>query len=153
MYAASAAGVGTIEAGSIVAMHWYWLALGLLATWRVSHLLSAEDGPWQVLARLRRRVGDRFWGALMDCFACVSLWVAAPIAASLADTPRQGVLLWLACSGGGMLLERVITRGMPHDTPPHGHDLGHGDRHSPGAAPSMPLYVEHPEGDRDVLLR
>ena len=42
-------------------MRFYWLALGILAVWRVTHLLHAEDGPWDVLYRLRRRLGDGFW--------------------------------------------------------------------------------------------
>jgi len=30
--------------------------------------------------RLRRLAGGGFWGGLLDCFYCLSLWVAAPFA-------------------------------------------------------------------------
>ena len=42
--------------------------------------MNAEDGPWQMLARLRKQAGAGFWGELLDCFCCLSLWLAAPFA-------------------------------------------------------------------------
>ena len=53
---------------------WFALALGVLATWRVAHLLSHEDGPWDAMLRLRSALGNSVWGRLLDCFHCVSLW-------------------------------------------------------------------------------
>jgi len=35
---------------------WIRFVLAVLATWRVSHLLVSEDGPWNLLARLRQRL-------------------------------------------------------------------------------------------------
>jgi hypothetical protein len=109
----------------------YGLLLGALCVWRVTHLLNAEDGPWDLLVRLRRRAGDGFWGDLLDCFYCASLWVAAPFAALLADDLRERLLLWPALSGAAILLERITHRGT-------------------GAPPV--LYTEDEEDD-DVLLR
>ena len=34
-----------------------------LALWRVTHLLAAEDGPWDLIARLRGCWAPEFWGA------------------------------------------------------------------------------------------
>ena len=51
----------------------YDLVLGTLAVWRITHLLQAEDGPWDVVVRLRRRTGTGFWGQLLDCFYCLSV--------------------------------------------------------------------------------
>ena len=59
-------------------MKFYWLVVGMLAVWRVTHLLQAEDGPWDVVVRLRQAVGNGFWGKLLDCFHCLSVWIAAP---------------------------------------------------------------------------
>jgi hypothetical protein len=53
------------------------LVFGALATWRVTHLLAKEDGPANLVIRLRARLGDGFAGKLMDCFNCLSIWVAA----------------------------------------------------------------------------
>ncbi len=77
--------------------------LTVLATWRVTHLLANEDGPADVVFRARRWLGDGFIGGLMDCFNCVSVWVAAPWALFVSTNP----LIWLALSGAACLLERL----------------------------------------------
>jgi|HubBroStandDraft_6_1064221.scaffolds.fasta_scaffold664302_2 hypothetical protein len=84
----------------------YGLVLGVLATWRVTHLLQAEDGPADLVVRLRRAVGEGFLGSLLDCFYCLSLWIAAPFALFLGATWPERAMLWLAFSGGASLLER-----------------------------------------------
>jgi hypothetical protein len=94
-------------------VRFYWFVLGVLAVWRVTHLLSAEDGPWDVVIRLRRRAGTGFWGTLLDCFYCLSLWIAAPFAVLLGGGWTERLLLWPALSAGAILLERVTSRGEP----------------------------------------
>lgn len=81
--------------------------LGTLAVWRVTHLISAEDGPFDVMVRIRRALGHGFWGKLMDCFYCSSMWVSAPFGWFLGHTWQERLLLWLALSGGAILLERA----------------------------------------------
>ena len=83
------------------------LVLGSLATWRMTHLLAEEDGPWDAVVRARAQLGDGQLGALMDCFYCLSLWVAAPAAIGVAPRRRDIPLAWLALSGAACLLERV----------------------------------------------
>lgn len=85
------------------------LVAGILATWRVTHLITAEDGPWNVIARLRGLAGSGVMGQLMDCFYCLSLWVALPLALWLAEDWGVRVVAWLALSGGAILLERVTS--------------------------------------------
>ena len=85
------------------------LTIAVLATWRLTHLLWGEDGPWDLFVRLRRAAGEGFWGRLLDCFYCLSLWTAAPVAWWASDRWFEGVLLWLALSGGAILLERWTT--------------------------------------------
>lgn len=96
-------------------MQFYQLILGILGVWRVTHLLNAEDGPWDVFVSLRRSAGSGFLGNLLDCFYCLSLWVAGPFAVVLGPTWRQDILLWLALSGGAILLERATAgrEGIP----------------------------------------
>jgi len=91
-------------------MEFYWLVLGILGVWRLTHLLNAEDGPWNVVALLRRRAGTGFWASLLDCFYCLSFWIAAPFALLLGDGVRLRLLLWPALSAGAILLERSTTR-------------------------------------------
>lgn len=92
-------------------MRFYLLILGILATWRITHLLQAEDGPWDIIVRLRRGVGNGFWGKLLDCFYCLSFWVAAPLAVIIGETWPERLLLWPALSGAAILLERATDRG------------------------------------------
>jgi hypothetical protein len=91
-------------------MGFYGLILGTLAVWRVTHLLAAEAGPWEVLARFRRTLGEGFWGKLLDCFYCLSLWISLPFAFVLASGWRERGLTWLALSAGAILLERATAR-------------------------------------------
>jgi hypothetical protein len=82
-------------------------ALATLATWRVTHLLVEEDGPADVVVRLRARAGESWIGELMDCFYCLSAWVAAPLAVTVTPRRRDAPLVWLALSGSACLLERA----------------------------------------------
>ena len=111
-------------------MRFYWLILGVLSVWRVTHLFVAEDGPWEVLTRLRRRAGAGIFASLLDCFYCLSVWVAAPVAFFIGVSWKERLLLWLALSGGAILLERVTDRGSQQQTT---------------------LYYEDPEDDNGLL--
>lgn len=91
-------------------MRFYWLILGTLAVWRATHLFAAEDGPWAIFARLRRLAGSGFWGGLLDCFYCLSLWFALPPAYYIGSTWPERILLWPALSGAAILLERITSR-------------------------------------------
>lgn len=83
----------------------YAFGLGVLAVWRVTHLLHAEHGPWGLLARARalaRRLG---LGELVECFFCLSLWTSAPCAWWLGASWPERAVAWLALSAGAILIE------------------------------------------------
>lgn len=103
-------------------MRYYWLALGILCVWRVTHLLQAEDGPWDLIIRLRRMTGEGFWGKLLDCFYCLSLWIALPIAFFLGETLVEQLLLWPALSAAAILLERVTNQDQEPPPAPYIED-------------------------------
>jgi hypothetical protein len=105
---------------------WLEFVVAVLATWRVTHLIVYEDGPWDVIARLRKITGAGFFGKLMDCFYCSSLWVSAAATVLLGARPKARVLVWLGLSGAACLLN--------------------GFR-------SEPVLVERLEGTEDGLLR
>jgi hypothetical protein len=88
----------------------YWLTLGVLAVWRLTHLLSAEDGPWDVVFHLRRWAGESMWGRALDCFNCLSMWIALPFAVGVGETWKERLLLWPALSGGAVLLQLLSRR-------------------------------------------
>jgi hypothetical protein len=81
--------------------------LAVLATWRVTHLLASEDGPWDIIVRLRGRLGNGVVGSLMDCFQCLSIWIGAPVAFLFSHSAGEWMLYWLALSGAACLLERL----------------------------------------------
>ncbi len=84
--------------------------LAVLATWRLAHLVAYEDGPANAIARTRARAGESLAGELMDCFNCLSLWAAAPLAVAVAGRRRDAPITWLALSGAACLLERTTKK-------------------------------------------
>lgn len=95
------------------------LLTGILATWRLTHLLYAgdppEDGPFEMFAKIRDAAGVKFdehsipvsdnqIGKMLCCFWCTSVW------AGLAVTGLQGSVSLrkvLAYSAGAILLEEL----------------------------------------------
>ena len=102
--------------------------IATLAVWRITHLFWGEDGPADIFLRLRKLAGYSFFGRLLDCFYCLSLWVAAPFGWMLGATWFYRILLWLALSGGAILLERITDRNQKpppaiwHETPLQKHN-------------------------------
>ena len=64
--------------------------LAVLATWRLTHLLAEEDGPAYVVVRFRAQLGDSLAGKMMDCFYCLSVWIAAGAALFVTRRPWNG---------------------------------------------------------------
>jgi Protein of unknown function (DUF1360) len=92
---------------------WLRFTLAVLATWRVTHLLASEDGPADLIVRLRAALGESWVGKLLDCFYCLSLWIAAPAALfvsrnTVSRDPVEWLFSWLAISGGACLAERAF---------------------------------------------
>lgn len=76
-----------------------------LATWRITALLHFEDGPYLILARLRRRVGvyydeknerqgDDELAKAFNCPACLSVWVGGAV--TLVYRLKKSIATWLA---------------------------------------------------------
>ena len=105
---------------------WILIVMTVLATWRVTHLLANEDGPGNIIFRLRTKLGYGLLGSLMDCFNCLSFWVAAPAAFLLTSDIPSWVVSWLALSGAACLLERLTARPAATD---HNVTSMEGDNH------------------------
>ena len=84
--------------------------LSMLAVWRVAHLLACEDGPFDLIFRLRKAAGEGFFGSLLDCFYCLSLWIAIPFAILLSTDWTTRAVVWLALSGGASLAFKITDR-------------------------------------------
>ncbi|HJR14508.1 MAG TPA: hypothetical protein VJ833_11490 [Rhodanobacteraceae bacterium] len=104
-------------------------ALAILATWRVTHLLAEEDGPFDSMLKLRAKLGTSPAGRLMDCFQCLSLWIAAPFTFVVTRSTWIWIPAWLALSGAACLLERLgrepaeMQLQAPNFPEAHDHDV------------------------------
>jgi hypothetical protein len=110
-------------------MSFYRFILGLLTVWRITHLLQAEDGPWDSVVRLRQAAGNGFWGKLLDCFYCLSLWVAAPLALLLGRNWWERALLWPSLSAGASLLEQATNPALRVPPAPFAEDRAQENHH------------------------
>ena len=129
---------------------WTRFVLAALAGWRVSHLVSREDGPGNALSNLRARLGSGALGDLMDCFMCTRVWVAAPL--TLFVTQRAGELVptWLALSGAACGLERLLTEARAP-----GEDESERGGHADGVLRSETVGAPRPfaVAERDGTIR
>ena len=89
---------------------YYWLILGILCVWRVTYLLYEEDGPWHIFRKLRDVVEHGFWGELLGCFNCLSLWVSPLFAYLISEGLKEFFFLWLSLSGGSILIQRFTEK-------------------------------------------
>jgi hypothetical protein len=104
-----------------MSVSFFWLLVATLVVWRITHLVQAEDGPWNIIVKLRGLAGNSMLGELMDCYYCLSLWVAAPVAYAMASSWPERLWLWPALSGAAILLDRLTQRP---PTPIIGAELG-----------------------------
>ncbi|HEX7584899.1 MAG TPA: DUF1360 domain-containing protein, partial [Prolixibacteraceae bacterium] len=81
-----------------------------LAVWRITHLLSQEDGPFDAVIQFRKLFGQSFFGNLLDCFYCLSLWVAVPFAILLCHQWLEGIVTWVSLSGAACLLFKLTEK-------------------------------------------
>lgn len=88
----------------------YLFLISVLAVWRVTHLIQAEDGPFDVIYKLRKLAGESFFGSLMDCFFCLSIWVALPPGIYFGNDWMEKILLTLSFSAAAIFLEQIIMK-------------------------------------------
>jgi hypothetical protein len=84
------------------------LATGILATWRVTHLVVEEDGPWDVLRRARSVAETIGAARLVSCFLCTSVWVAVAVALLFVSGWRDVTIAVASFSAGAILLQRAL---------------------------------------------
>jgi hypothetical protein len=86
---------------------WSRFVIATFAAWRITHLLTREDGPGDVIFRARVALDSALVGRLLNCFYCVSVWVAAPLALLVCTDPIDRLLTWIALAGAACLFERL----------------------------------------------
>jgi hypothetical protein len=99
-----------------------------LATWRLAFLLAREQGPWNILSRLRHAMGHGSASELLKCVKCVGLWVAVPFAFFVRGDGWELVVIWLALSGATALIDEWTRPPFEwEESKPAGHSGGPGD--------------------------
>jgi uncharacterized protein DUF1360 len=78
--------------------------------WRITHLIQAEDGPFDLILKLRQWAGNSFAGKLMDCFYCLSLWIGLLCALYTAHGWEEIIILTFYYSGTAILLEKATNK-------------------------------------------
>ena len=87
---------------------WFRFVVSALAVWRLANLLAAEDGPWDLIVRVRRKLGTTSGGKLMDCLYCLSVWISVPFAFYVVDGALNRFVVWLALSGAASLAAKIV---------------------------------------------
>jgi hypothetical protein len=82
----------------------------VVVTWRLTHLISAEDGPFEVIIKVRKLFGNTFLGKLMDCFYCLSIWIGLGLACFEENHSIEIIILTLYYSGSSILLEKITNK-------------------------------------------
>jgi len=89
---------------------WFIFLLMGLAVWRLTHLFSDEDGPFELIIKFRKLFGQGFFGSLLDCFYCLSIWMAIPFAILLGESAGEIFLYWGALSGFACIMYKATVR-------------------------------------------
>ena len=96
-------------------MRWFLFILGSLATFRLSHLITKERGPFAVFERLRSampsgRGSAKEW---LSCIFCFSLSASALVCLILRLEGmnlnwEEWVLTWLSFSGITLIINQAL---------------------------------------------
>lgn len=97
-------------------MNFFYLLLGGLATYRLSLLISKEDGPAYVFRKLRKLPPAKSSAKEgLSCEWCMSIWMGALVAFYLwwlgIMPGNEWPLYWLALSAIGIICNQQWTKG------------------------------------------
>ena len=83
--------------------------LAVLAVYRLTVLVTHEEGPFGAFAWLREKIdpAQKSWlGRGLNCPACVSFWISLAAAWLLGG----GVLEWLGIAGAVIIVNKVMSK-------------------------------------------
>jgi len=90
-------------------------AFCVLAVYRLARLVSQENGPANIFFNIREMVYqkwgfDSWQGEGIKCILCQSVWYAAPAAIIFSNNVVDGIIVWLAISGGATILHEWLNK-------------------------------------------
>ena len=83
--------------------------IATLAIWRVSIVITADEGPFGMFEAMRSKIdpNQSTWlGRGLRCVGCVSVWVSLAAALLL----QASALEWLGLAGGALAVHRIAMR-------------------------------------------
>lgn len=88
------------------------IILVTLGVFRLSYMVSNEDGPGDIFSKLREWVGQSNWvGRGLNCFLCVSFWVSSFGAFFLyPDDSKMFFTSWFAIAGLCLIIHKRLTQ-------------------------------------------
>jgi hypothetical protein len=79
-----------------------------LAVWRISRMVTMEDGPFDVLSEIRARLGvhrqETWVHRGLACVACVSFWIGLLAGVAWRGVTPEGIASGLAMSAVSVVL-------------------------------------------------
>jgi hypothetical protein len=83
-----------------------------LAVWRISRMATMEDGPFDVLSRIRERIGvhkqETWVHRGLACVACVSFWIGLFAGVCWRGANVEGLICGLAISAVSVVLMKRV---------------------------------------------
>ena len=86
------------------------LVVVILGVWRLTSFICYDAGPFGLFSRARKILYQLRLGALVECFHCMSVWVAAAVVVTVYEPALSSLLLVVAVSGGTSLIERFLLK-------------------------------------------
>ena len=80
-----------------------------LATWRISHVVAYEDGPYDVFDTFRKRAEKyETFGKLVSCLKCLSVWVAGAMSVTVAMSVDEFIVYTASLSAAAILFDAFV---------------------------------------------
>jgi hypothetical protein len=96
-----------------------WLLIALLATWRLSVMLTREEGPFKIMVVARSILyKTKQLSALADCIFCASVWIGLGCTVLVLIPYIRWWLVPFALSGGAILVDGLFRNRTEGNQPP-----------------------------------
>lgn len=85
------------------------IVIAIFAVYRVSRMLTLEEGPFELCTRLRNLYQvDNWFGRGLRCPLCIGFWLSLTAAIAISPDFITGVWYWLGIAGAQAALSRAL---------------------------------------------
>ncbi len=86
------------------------MIVDVLIVWRITHLIKAEDGPYDLIFKFKfwlKRKRYNFLYDMLQCFLCLSVWIGWAVAMLEWTSHNNPFAYGIALSGAAILLQFI----------------------------------------------